>query len=74
MGTRYLRLLNAAQYRVGSYTYDSSASETKDNRDLSRGRGCQMPCFLSELAPLACSQPLVKCLGSWYVEGGREKS
>lgn len=48
---------------LGSCRRDSSSSETKDEGALSRGSGGQMPHFLSDLAPLARSQPVVKCSG-----------
>lgn len=56
---------------LGSCRCDSSSSETKDEGVLSRGSGGQMPHFLSDLAPLARSQPVVKCSGK-LVRGKRE--
>lgn len=48
---------------LASCRCDSSSSEIKDKEALSRGNCCPLTCFLSDLASLAWSQPLLKCSG-----------
>lgn len=71
---RSMRLFSAVQCHSWLCRCDGSFSGMKDKGILSRGSGCQMPSFLSDLTPLAWPQPHVKCSGRQYVEGRREKS
>lgn len=71
---RSMRLFSAVQCHSWLCRWDDSSSGMKYKGILSRGSGCQMPCFLSDLTHLAWPQPHVKYCGRWNVEGKREKS